>query len=333
MTGAPAPREAPSVEEAAAVTFRELAAQPRVESVGLSQLSIELGHLYMEDFAAGEGRLDAQFARIAPWARTAAQALVPAGRARPRISTCFLIDDYFTQFSSPAVVVPALLAAAERHGLEIDYLARESACAEADGVPLAELVAARLTALPTVGANGSRPPVLKSGWLCNGERSPSTEPAEAMRARTWAAPTEIGARNHSVFIDVELWHDREPKRLYSCAFLAAVWQLLRLGMVRNNGANVVHPVPQEDRPFPQTWAELPPITKLRPNATPFCAYRTFSALPSRFLQVENAVRVILAQTAPQQEVLEQLAERGERDGVRVSLDIGDRVDYAFIGNS
>src|SRR5207245_1777943 len=161
-------------------------------------------------------------ARIAPWARTAAEALVPqATGSRPRISTCFLIDDYFTQFSSPAEVIPQLLTAAQRHGLQIDYLARESACARADGVALAEL--------------------------------------------------------------------------------AAAWQLLRLGMVRNNGANVVHPVQHDGQAFPSTWAELPPITTLRANATPFCAHRTFSALPSRFLQVENAVRVILAQTAIQQE--------------------------------
>jgi hypothetical protein len=329
------PGEAPEQADGAeAVTFRELAAQPKVDSVGLSQLSIELGHLYMEDFAAGPDRLDAHFARIAPWTRTAAEALVPStSGSRPRVSTCFLIDDYFAPFSSPAKVVPQLLAAAERHGLVIDYLARESACARADGVALAELVAARLTALPTHGANGSRPPVLKSGWLSNGERSPDNEPAEAMRTRAWAPPTEIGARNHSVFIDVELWHDRGPQRLYSCAFLSAVWQLLRLGMVRNDGANVVHPVQHDGQPFPPAWAELSPITRLTANATPFCAYRTFSALPSRFLQVENAVRVILAQTAVQQEVLEQLAERGERDGVPVSLDIDDRVDYAFIGNS
>ena len=315
------------------VTFRELAAEPKVDSVGLSHLSLELGHLYMEDFAAGPDRLDTQFARVAPRARTAMAAVEhPATGSRPRISTCFLIDDYFTQLSSPAEVVPQLLAVAEKHGLAIDYLARESACAHADGVELAELVAARLTELPLPGANGSRPPVLKSGWLSNGQRSPDNG-AEAMRRRDWAPAKEIGARNHSVFMDVELWHDRTQPRLYSCAFLAAVWQLLRLGVVRNNGANVVHPVPHDGGPFPATWAELPPITKLRANATPFCAYQTFSVLPKRFLQVEAAVRVVLAQTAIQQEVLDQLTERATRDGVDLPADIDDRIEYAFIRSS
>lgn len=51
-----------------ATTFRERAAERRVEGVALSHRSIELGHLYMEDFAAGPERLAAQFARVAPWA-------------------------------------------------------------------------------------------------------------------------------------------------------------------------------------------------------------------------------------------------------------------------
>lgn len=255
-----------------------------------------------------------------------------AGRvARPRISTCFLIDDYFTRFSTPAQVLPQLIEAAGASGLEIDYLARESACAEANGIPLAQLVAARLTAVPPPDANGSRPTVLESGWLCNGQRSPGHGKTEAMRPAEWAPPVEIGARNHSVFVDVELWHDNAGHRLYSCAFLAAVWQLLRLGLVRNDGANVVRPQLLPDG-FPESWGELPPITQLRPGAAPFCAYQTFSVLPGRFLQVEHAVRVILEQVAPQAEVLDQLAERGRRDGVDSAAGITDRIEYLLFND-
>jgi hypothetical protein len=313
------------------VAFEELSDQSRVENVGLAHLSVELGHLYMEDFAAGPRRLAEQFDRIMPWAGTAMTA-VNAGNGRPRISTCFLIDDYFTQFSSPAEVLPQLLAAADKHGLTIDYLARESACARTERTDLAELVAARLTAIPSAGTNGSRPPTLASGWLCNGERSPDTTHGEAMRAKTWSAPVEVGARNHSVFVDVELWHDRADRRVYSCAFLAAIWQLLRLGLLRDKDSSVVHPVSVEAGSFPRDWAALPAVTKLNPTAAPFCAYRTFSALPSRFLQVESAVRVILAQVAPQLTVLEQLNTRARAEGVVLSGDISDRIDYAFVGN-
>jgi hypothetical protein len=123
-------------------TFRELDAEPRVEAVPFAHLSIELGHLYMEDFNAGPDRLKAQFDKVAVWARAAREAipLRSAPRARTRVSTCFLIDDYFTQFSTPAAVVPVLLDAAAAAGLEIDYLARESACAESEGVPIARIV-------------------------------------------------------------------------------------------------------------------------------------------------------------------------------------------------
>ncbi|HWC83207.1 MAG TPA: SCO2522 family protein [Pseudonocardiaceae bacterium] len=316
-----------------AATFHELTAEPRVEQIPLAHLSIELGHLYMEDFAAGPARLADQFARVAPWAAAANSSVVPqrvrsAGRT-PRVSTCFLIDDYFTQFSSPAEVLPQLQAAASAHGLEIDYLARESACAEADGVPLARLVATRLTAMPAPETNGSRPTVLESGWLCNGQRSPHEQGHEAMGRRGgWAPPAEIGARNHSVFLDVELWHDKGGRRVYSCAFLAAVWQLLRLGMLRHEGANVVHPKTLTDG-FPDRWEELPPVVKLRENAAPFCAYHSLSLLPGRFLATEHAVRVILDQIAPQPELLDQLVERSERDGLTVSPDLTDRVDYVL----
>jgi hypothetical protein len=316
-------------------TFRELAAESRIEAVPLSHLSIELGHLYMEDFAAGPERLRSQFTRVAPWARTAKDAIV-AGldtRRKARVSTCFLIDDYFTRFSSPAEVVPVLQATAQEAGLDIDYLARESACATAKGIALAELVAGRLTPLPPEETNGSRPPVQESGWLPNGSRSPDNHGREAMRGKEWLPPSEIGARNHSVFVDVELWHDRGKSRLYSCAFLASIWQLLRLGVLRSEGASVVRPVPIGAHQLTEDWDDLPPILRLRENAPPFCGYRTFSVLPSRFLQVEHAVRVILSQFVPQPEILDQITERGTRDGMAVSRDVTERVDYVFFNGA
>ena len=45
---------------------------------------------------------------------TNAAAADRAGGGRPRISTCFLVDDYFTRFSRPAELVPLLLAEAGR---------------------------------------------------------------------------------------------------------------------------------------------------------------------------------------------------------------------------
>src|SRR5207302_9784046 len=120
--------------------FTETSAQPRVERVPLGHLSIELGHLYMEDYEAGIDSLRWHFRQVAPWANAARQACAAAlGDRTPRISTCFLVDDYFAPFGSPREIVPQLVEAAAEAGLHIDYLGRESGCAEADDVDLGRL--------------------------------------------------------------------------------------------------------------------------------------------------------------------------------------------------
>ncbi|MFJ4466226.1 SCO2522 family protein [Streptomyces sp. NPDC089424] len=306
--------------------YRERSADLRTRAVPYSHLSVELGHLYMEDFAEGPERLRAHFAHVAPWAATA-HAL--AGPKR-RVSTCFLIDDYFTPFASPAEVVPTVLRAADQAGLRIDYLARESACAEVPGVETAALLLARLVPEPSVGSNGAHPPVEESGWLCNGERSPSDRAPEAMSAPAWQAPTELGARRHSVFLDAQLWsRDASGGRLWSCPFLAAVWQMLRLGLLRNEGEAVLPAQPWDENGFPDDWQELAPLVRLNSRAAPFCAYRTFSVLDSRFLPVEHAVRVILGHTAADPAAVRQVIERAGAEGVELSPALTERVLYAF----
>lgn len=305
-------------------TYRELGADDRVEAVAYSHLSIELGHLYMDEYAGGPDKLRAHFANVAPWARMARETALPGRKAR--VSTCFLIDDYFTRFSTPAEVLPAVVAAAEANDLEIDYVARESGCVTANGVLLAQLVTGQLTTLPAPGSNGSRPPALEVGWLSNGQRSPAHDGREAMLRSVWAPPAEIGAVNHSVFVDVELWSDKDGQRTWSCAYLAAVWQLLRLGIPRSAGASVVHPVPLGDK-APDDWEDLPPLVQLNPNAPPFCAYRTMSVLPVRFLQVEHAVRIILQQIAPLPAVIDQIRDRSMHERIDLPVDLTDRIGY------
>src|SRR5450432_23105 len=56
--------------------FRESSAELRTRAVPMSHLSIELGHLYLEDLLAGPDRLKELFVEAAPWAR-AAQELQP----------------------------------------------------------------------------------------------------------------------------------------------------------------------------------------------------------------------------------------------------------------
>ncbi|MEV5514510.1 SCO2522 family protein [Streptomyces flaveolus] len=312
--------------------FRETAAEPRTEAVPLAHLSLELGHLYMEDFEAGPERLRDHFTQVRPWVDAArAAAVARTGGKRARISTCFLIDDYFTRFSTPAEVVPMLLAEAGRAGLTVDYLARESGCAVTGKVPVAEAVAGRIVESPPPGSYGLRPPAAQTGWLANGERSPVARAPQAMkRAAAWQPPQETAARRHSVFLDVELWSDdADGQRTWSCPFLAAVWQLARLGLLRNQGEAVLVPQPHTAPGFPDDWDELPSLLRLNPRADPFAAYRTCSVLPTRFLPVEHAVRVILDQIEVDPQALDQVAKRSAGERAAVPDSVADRISYVY----
>ncbi|OLB81333.1 MAG: hypothetical protein AUI14_03795 [Actinobacteria bacterium 13_2_20CM_2_71_6] len=310
--------------------FTETSAEPRTEQVPYAHLSIELGHLYMEDYEAGIDGLREHFRRVAPWARAAHQVYADTSGVRTvRVSTCFLVDDYFGPFGSPRTIVPELVQAAEEAGLHIDYLARESGCATADGVDLARLVESRLVPEPTPRTTGFRPPVTDTGWLCNGQRSPAAGTSEAMgEVLAWRPPAENAANRHSIFLDVELW-DEKNGRTWSCPFLASVWQLLRLGMLRHFGRRVAVPQPWPDEP-PEGWHELPAVTRLSDSAAPFCAYRTFSVLATRFLPIEHAVRNILSQVTVEEPVAKQALERSGAEGVYLPPELVDRVEYAFI---
>lgn len=312
-------------------SFGEVAAEPRIVALPLSHVSMELGHLYMEDFAGGRDALRHHFERVAPWAEALEHRYAALlGKRTPRISTCFLVDDYFTRFSTPAEVISDLVAAAESNNLRIDYLARESGCATAEGVALAELVVGRLVPEPTQGSNGSRPPVHEVGWLSNGERSGLGGFDEAMGPTPgWTPPQENSARRHSIFTDVELWDEGTAGRTWSCAFLASVWQLLRLGLLRDGGNPVAQPHQSPTGELPESWDELPPILQLNPAAHPFSAYQTCSILPLRFLSVEHAVRTILSQVSISPDVLDQVARRSAAEGLAISTEVVDRCAYVF----
>jgi hypothetical protein len=310
--------------------FRETTAELRTQSVPLAHLSLELGHLYMEDFEAGPERLREHFAEVRLWVDAArASAGRRTGGKRPRISTCFLIDDYFTRFSTPAELVPLVLEEAEKAGLVIDYLARESGCAVAERIELAESVMHRLVESPPPGSHSSRPSVSQTGWLANGQRTPSTKRAALGEVRGWQPPQETAARNHSVFMDVELWSEKDGRRLWSCPFLAAVWQLARLGLLRHLGEPVLVPHPWTGGDFPPDWDRLPPLLQLNPGAAAFSAYRTCTLMPNRFLAVEDAVRLILDQTEVDSGALRQVAERSAREGLAVPAAVAQRATYVF----
>jgi len=311
--------------------FLESSADFKVESLPLSHVSVEVGHLYMEDLIGGPGVVRRTFAAAAPWVRTAqTPQAVGCEKKSVRVSTCFLIDDYFSRFSTPASVIPLVLAAAEREGVQIDYLARESACAGANGISPADLTLGRLVTEPVAGTTGGRPPLTETGWLTNGQRSPSTSRGEAMAKRApWQPPRESSRRRHSIFVDVELWDERDGDRIWSCPMLAAVWQLIRLGLLRDQGRPVVVPQDWFEPRFPENWDDLPAVIRLNAKAAAFAAYTTLSLLSPRFLQVELAVRTILSQFSCDINVFAEATGRATRDAMQLPDELVDRIRYVF----
>ncbi|WP_067720484.1 SCO2522 family protein [Nocardia yamanashiensis] len=332
--------------------YSEAGERHRTAGQGLSHLSVEVGHFYMDDLTNGPERIEAQLRQVAPLLdafRAAARAeFGPAAR----ISTCFLIDDYFEQFkdrspgepsTAPTVILPKLLHAADECGVQIDYLVREAGCAEVpafvDGEPsgpplrLAEMMAARIVPEPGRGGNGRRPAAVDNGWLCNGRRSSEFDRGHAMRLQPWRPPEEFGARNHSIFLDVQLWNDdaETGTRRWSCPFLASIWQLLRLGMIRHEGEVVAAPMPWTE-PWPDEWSKLPSVIQLRADAKAFAAYRALSVLPHNYLGIEHSVRVILNHLQLDDEVQAQLTERGGREPVPVTvpLEVRKRLRHVFL---
>ncbi|MDA1359141.1 SCO2522 family protein [Glycomyces luteolus] len=329
------------------MTYEEGTAEQHTERFGMSHLSIEVGHLYADDLARPD-TLKAEMAAAAAWAHGATEALAKRlGGRRPRVSTCYLVDDYSQQgMPPPEELISVITEAADDAGLRIDYLARESACAAMGPLQLAGLVADRIVFEPPPGENGSRPTVARSGWLCNGVPSPKPRGVAMGVADQWSPPIQNAKRDHSVFLDVELWSETDQGRRWSCPMLAAVWQLLRLGVLRNQGRRIGVPeavaavVVDEhghdpDRPararFPESWAAMPPILQLEPGASPFPAYRTVSILSVNYLEVEHAVRVICGSVRPEAGAVEVIRKAAEREGMALTEEIVDRLSYIFLG--
>lgn len=302
-----------------------LTSQPRVEVVPRSHLSLELGHMYMEHLLDGPETLRRHFARVSPWADFV-RARYPAPL---RISTCFLVDDYFSQVTSPKKLVPELLEAAHDAGLAIDYLVRESACASAGELSPAELVLGRIVSDPPRGSNGLRPPVHVTGWVSNSrERLRPDGLGEALATRPWRPPEQNGARSHSICAEVQLWDEQDGQRRWSCAMLSAVWQLLRLGLLRHQGKPVISPSRWTGE-YPDRWDDLPPLVQLADGARPFAAFRTMSLLETRFADVETAVRTILDQVSVDPAVAGQTAAQAAAQKIDLPGDVVGRIAHVF----
>ncbi|WP_433660590.1 SCO2522 family protein [Nocardia sp. CA-128927] len=325
--------------------YRETTEQVQVAGVELAHLSIETGHFYMKNLTNGDDEtIRANFLRVAKLVDLYTEAAKSDFGESARVSTCFLIDDYFGPSTDPTEVLEKVLGIAKRCGLRIDYLAREAGCWETplyvEGVltgqqiKLAEMIASSIVAEPVQPTTGGRPPDVESGWLCNGSRSSEHDSDQAMQVAEYRHPKELGSREHSIFLDVELWkkrigEDGEEHTRWSCPFLASIWQLLRLGMVRYEGRAVVEPQPP-GAGWPRTWWEMPSVVQLNPNAAPFAAYQALSILPQSYLKIEHAVRTILDHIVIDQEVLAKTVKRGADEHITIPREVTQRLSHVFV---
>jgi hypothetical protein len=313
-----------TAEEAVSPSGAAAEASAREDAaIAFSDVSIEVGHLEPSSFRRGGEHLEKQLRRVTPWLSPARTAWVDPDSG-PRTSTCFLVDDYTGPIPPPSKVIPKLLEAAGECGIGIDYLVRESAYAGCDARSLANYIKSQTADGDSRAASGPGPSVATSAWLTDGERQPSPVTADG----PVAGDSEQTKPSDSIFMDIRLWPGNTSSQGWSCSFLAAVWQLARLGLI--NDTSGAYGTPWEER-WQSRWDELPPVIQLNQDAAPFHAYRTISILQSQYMPIEAAVRVILKKVSAEPEILKRIAAHGGRDGVRLRAKLTDRISYVFVG--
>jgi hypothetical protein len=247
--------------------------------VAFADLSVEVAHTYLG------GATPEQLRRTAFVAATYVKPVVASYQERGRtVSTCVLIDDYFgsSDEMSSTEAAEVTVSACAKAGLTVHHIVREAACAET-----VEQLIERIRPEPEPDVGTQFEPLEKVGWLANGARSLRQRPSIRVAGeppdpneRVALAPSSFGRRQHTIFLDVELWSQRpDTTRLYSCPLLAAWWQMVRLGMLRNSGGRPIAPTD----------------TTSLSDAPPLAARRTLTVLDPAFLEVEHAVRSILSQ--------------------------------------
>ena len=289
-----------------------------------ADLSIEIGHLYPSDHKR-EGTGVSTSAWIKQRMDAGAAAALPIAeryRARKRtVSTVVMIDDY-TPIPDDCVSVEELIEAvqeyAESSPLDIDFIAFEGAMAET-----AEEFYALLVPPPADNTGTDHDAAHHDPrWVTNGQTARESaasprSPNIGLRPKEPPQRTFPGGppRLHTVYMQIELFSDSgNGERRWSCPFLAAWWQLMRLGMLRDDHGEVV----------------VPPGTIPISADAPFPAKRTLTVLAPDYLEVEASVRNILSQVAVPAEYQQAL-----RDGPEVpdAVEHLKRLSYVFLDDS
>ena len=86
------------------VSYDEVTQTAKVDAVPLGHLSVETGHLYLDDFADGDRKIARQLEQAAPWLDAANKRIRSASGECPD-KHLFLVDDYTPsarRWSSPS---------------------------------------------------------------------------------------------------------------------------------------------------------------------------------------------------------------------------------------
>ena len=244
-----------------------------------ADLSLEIAHIYLHELDENKAEQSAKIAES--WIK---HILDLAKKHQRVVSTTVLIDNYFMEHSlSLPDAAEMIVSAYEHHGIQIDHIVPESSCAS--GI---EKMFDLIIEQPRRGA-GSRggeigSPARVTGWLSNGDSMRLTH--NILDGDPFRSSGEMGEEQvydpryrHAVFLDVQLWSHESGRKIYSCAALAAWWQLMRLGL---DEAHDCEPI-------------LPDEIMSRRNSPPFFSHNTLSILSSQFIEIEHAVNVILNQ--------------------------------------
>lgn len=290
-----------------------------------ADISIEIGHFYMSELqsklqasnSTGEvrdfisARMDAGYAAITP--------IVKRYEAhKKRVSVVVLVDDYFWTKGyelSREDIAEYIREYSAQMALPLDFVVFESALAES-----VDTMFSRIVPFPVDGS-GSRQvdSVDRSRWLSNGQAGRRIARASSTPRLGISRPEDEQdeifvehPRPHSLHIDVEMYADDEDGvRKWACPLLAAWWQLIRLGMLRDSKGE----------------ACCPPDTIAVQKDSILFAKRTLTVLASDFLEIEAAVRTILSQVS-----IPRLWQDQLRDGSRIpeSDEHLSRIGYIFL---
>lgn len=290
-----------------------------------SFLSIELPHFYISQFSEKPDIIEKGLAASKIFLDPIVAILE---KKKKNYSTVCLVDDYFVRKGQENEIekfIQSYRNACEKLSIRLDYIVFEGQCSKSvKNFP-------PILPEPNQGAGSRGGPYTNQlsdnkDWLSNGDvfRDKYIDVNQGFGANFLSNElSDIKPhKEHALFLDVQLSKPGESKNLaylneeklvYSCPFLAAWWQLIRLGMHSDEDGNFLIPE--------NSWQ--------RDGAHPMTAERTLTFVAPDFLPVEHAVNCILNNVIPSDKQLRHLNRTGKTENGKPTLSLANRLSYVI----